>query len=250
VYLLGIDCNYVEILDEAEKGQGTELTIVKTPKDNPNYFFDDYQQPGDQYNIPNPNRDVHLESWREIAERLLGSHCRVLNPNLLSKVDAIDFCDIDALLSGGRSVQLRRERMFLYNFILNNGLASAAGQARLLVVDSDSLFPRQLFEEYDTPVDMIDGPISPECLEGVSFLHLGRQGAAGDALQTLAGLKQPPEVVEIRCAEASSGGEWRGCGSPAPGTNARLCPGLGASAVPANDRATRRTAARCRARVR
>jgi hypothetical protein len=77
------------------------------------------------------------------------------------------------------------------------------------VVDSDSLFPRQLFEEYDTPVDMIDGPISPECLEGVSFLHLGRQGAAGDALQTLAGLKQPPEVVEIRCAEASSGGEWR-----------------------------------------
>ena len=50
---IGIDANYQEILRESTKVGKFELEINSTPKYNPNYFFDDYQQAGDEYNIPN-----------------------------------------------------------------------------------------------------------------------------------------------------------------------------------------------------
>lgn len=65
VYLLGIDCKYVEILPEAthmtNNKKDVRLRMTKTPKHNPNYFFDGYQQAGDLYHIPNPVRNIHLE---------------------------------------------------------------------------------------------------------------------------------------------------------------------------------------------
>lgn len=53
ISVIGVDANYQEILKEATKAGKIELSINKTPKYNPNYFFDDYQQAGDEYNIPN-----------------------------------------------------------------------------------------------------------------------------------------------------------------------------------------------------
>ena len=100
IYLLGIDCNYVEIIPEAKRGGGTELEIVKAPEENPNYFFADYQKPGDKFNIPNPNRAIHLHSWREVAVRLDPS-TRILNANPVSKVDAFDFCSFNDVENGG-----------------------------------------------------------------------------------------------------------------------------------------------------
>ncbi|HML91678.1 hypothetical protein [Methyloceanibacter sp.] len=100
IFLLGIDCNYVEIIPEAKRGGGIELEIVKAPEENPNYFFADYQQPGDKFNIPNPNRAIHLHSWREVAVRLDPS-TRILNANPVSKVDAFDFCSFDDVESRG-----------------------------------------------------------------------------------------------------------------------------------------------------
>ena len=101
ICLLGIDANYVEILPAAKLGHGTQLEIVEGIQQNPNYFFDDYQQVGDKYNIPNPTRPIHLDSWREIAERLIDTECKVWNGNPASKVDAFPFCDFARLENEG-----------------------------------------------------------------------------------------------------------------------------------------------------
>ncbi|MCR9260203.1 MAG: glycosyltransferase [Pseudomonadaceae bacterium] len=95
IYMLGIDCNYVERVDGSrDVGRGTELEIVEE-SDNPNYFFKGYQQKGDRYNVPNPDRDIHMASWREVSQRIHRVQKSILNANLLSKVDSIDFCSFD-----------------------------------------------------------------------------------------------------------------------------------------------------------
>jgi len=64
LYLIGIDCKYTEIIPEAKKISNIKLQIVKTPIFNPNYFFDDYQQVGDIYHIPNPHGNIHLNIFK------------------------------------------------------------------------------------------------------------------------------------------------------------------------------------------
>lgn len=108
IFLLGIDCNYVEIVDGAARGKGTELEIVEE-KPNPNYFFDGYQRKGDKYNIPNPSREIHLESWREVSRLVEHTPAVILNANLLSKVDAFDFCRFEDVESQGSVAIIKRE---------------------------------------------------------------------------------------------------------------------------------------------
>lgn len=91
IYLLGVDCNYQEVVAGAAKKGGYELEIVED-SDNPNYFFDGYQRKGDAYNLPNPFKDLHLRSWRAVAETLVDSEATIRNANLESKVDCFDFC--------------------------------------------------------------------------------------------------------------------------------------------------------------
>jgi hypothetical protein len=67
--LIGIDCKYVD-LPEWKKLGDTKigLEMASTPQSNPNYFFDDYQQKGDLFNIPNPEEhgfNLHLEAVRQ-----------------------------------------------------------------------------------------------------------------------------------------------------------------------------------------
>lgn len=67
IYLSGIDASYVEVISEAQHtGVGLELKIGAEVSQNPNYFFNDYQKPGDVYQIPNPERhfgNLHLQSF-------------------------------------------------------------------------------------------------------------------------------------------------------------------------------------------
>lgn len=113
IFLLGIDCNYVEFVEGARHVSGIELELGRTPSKNPNYFFADYQQSGDRYNVPNPDREVHLESWREVAE-LLPSHVKVLNANTKSRVDAFDFCTFDSVEQGEEVQVISREEVLPY----------------------------------------------------------------------------------------------------------------------------------------
>ncbi len=88
--LLGIDCDYVEQVSGA-KLDGRALEIATTPESNPNYFFDGYQVAGDRYNVPNPQPDLHIRSWRAVAPYLKDTGVRVWNCNPVSLVDAFDF---------------------------------------------------------------------------------------------------------------------------------------------------------------
>jgi hypothetical protein len=100
IYVLGVDCNYIEIVPGAERREGTTLEIT-SGADNPNYFFTGYQQIGDKYNLPNTSRDLHLDSWRAAALSIREYGARVLNANLQSRVDAFDFCRLESVESGG-----------------------------------------------------------------------------------------------------------------------------------------------------
>ena len=86
LYLIGIDLRYVEIIPEAEPTEGTGLRIKQTPRHNPNYFFDSYQQTGDLYNIPNPsdhNGRLHADAFTDIRDDFahFGVDCRVYTAN-------------------------------------------------------------------------------------------------------------------------------------------------------------------------
>ena len=69
VSMAGFDCDYTEIIPECDKQEDGTLIIKNTPKFNPNYFFDTYQQKGDIYNVPN-GKKVHLNSWVELSNSI------------------------------------------------------------------------------------------------------------------------------------------------------------------------------------
>jgi len=77
IILLGVDCNYVEFIDGCEK-DGVGLKIKETPDKNPNYWFDDYQQAGDEYNVPR-GLDFHLPTWNAFAYRAAHANVEVVN---------------------------------------------------------------------------------------------------------------------------------------------------------------------------
>tara|TARA_R110000737_G_scaffold107127_1_gene139859 strand:- start:223 stop:1524 length:1302 start_codon:yes stop_codon:yes gene_type:complete len=70
VNLLGMDCKYVEFLPECIELKDKTLKIIKQPKENPNYYFDDYQRVGDIYNKPNVDR-VMKQSWFDLRNIFL-----------------------------------------------------------------------------------------------------------------------------------------------------------------------------------
>ena len=79
--------NYVEMIPECEELEDSTLIIKETPKENPNYFIDDYQQAGDIYNKPNCNR-VHKQSWEDLTFLLTGFvHLNRMPMNVYSYTD-------------------------------------------------------------------------------------------------------------------------------------------------------------------
>jgi hypothetical protein len=99
VFLLGADCNYVEIVPGAERENGNVLRIAR-PEDNPNYFFADYQRVGDRYHVPNIGGDTHLASWRLAAAVADETGAVVYNLSARSRIGVFDFVSVDDWLSG------------------------------------------------------------------------------------------------------------------------------------------------------
>lgn len=112
IVLLGVDANYVPIIDEAQQREGHVLEIVETPQANPNYFFDEYQQKGDLYNIPNhqsdPSKWTHLASWRGLHMPLGLVDALVVNASPQSQVDAFPRCTFEEALP--LIAQMREEK--------------------------------------------------------------------------------------------------------------------------------------------
>jgi hypothetical protein len=98
IILLGIDAYYpVPILPESHiiithKIGTTTAKIHETPKYNPNYFFDDYQQTGDTYSQTFDANDRHRYTWEYIPKIMHDMHVQVVNANPKSKIDGFPKC--------------------------------------------------------------------------------------------------------------------------------------------------------------
>jgi hypothetical protein len=85
IILLGADCNYVDMVDGAKK-VGNKLVMEKTPEKNPNYAWDDYNQKGDEYNIP--RADVfQMPGWKALANYCAAHGVQVVNCSMESKIE-------------------------------------------------------------------------------------------------------------------------------------------------------------------
>ena len=78
IILLGVDCNYVEFVDGCKKDGPGGLVMEKTPNKNPNYWFDDYQQKGDEYNVP-AGLSFHMPTWNKLAYRAAHADVEMIN---------------------------------------------------------------------------------------------------------------------------------------------------------------------------
>ncbi len=108
VFLLGADCDYVEIVPGAER-MGENVLRIARSADNPNYYFDDYQRVGDLYHVPNVGGETHLTSWRSAASVASEQGAVVYNLSPASRVDAFDFARSEDWTSGRRLTIVPRE---------------------------------------------------------------------------------------------------------------------------------------------
>src|SRR3546814_11883243 len=90
VFLMGVDLDYVEKLPEAELKGGRVLEIKSDPEDNPNYFFEDYQQAGDRYNHPNRHPNMTVRSWNNNNDSLGTFPLRCRNLTGETAISSID----------------------------------------------------------------------------------------------------------------------------------------------------------------
>jgi uncharacterized Rossmann fold enzyme len=67
---IGIDCNYINHIPGSKKLENHKLIISEDMNINQNYFFDDYQQKGDIYQVPDVNKDFHLRCINSIYNDL------------------------------------------------------------------------------------------------------------------------------------------------------------------------------------
>jgi glycosyltransferase involved in cell wall biosynthesis len=110
--LIGIDANYVELLPEATRlgsGKDLRLELTSTPRFNPNYFFAEYQQAGDRYNVPNDpvylqntGGLVHVDALREAAKDVsrLGYRMKVVDTSPISSHGVFPKAELDRLFAG------------------------------------------------------------------------------------------------------------------------------------------------------
>lgn len=100
--LLGIDCNYVEQISEAVVGKQYELVVNKDVTRNPNYFFDNYQEKNEKYQVPNPtvhSGNLHLQSFIALRQDIIVSKQPIeimvgARESLLSKFNLFPLLDV------------------------------------------------------------------------------------------------------------------------------------------------------------
>ena len=83
--LMGIDARYVEKVPAATKGRGLQMQI-EAEAPNPNYYFDNYQKPGDRFSVPNPRPGTHALAWHRVAQKSLDGGFDILNASEGSKL--------------------------------------------------------------------------------------------------------------------------------------------------------------------
>lgn len=91
IILLGCDANYTEVIDGAKQEERNKNRIYmdRTPEKNTNYWFDDYQQEGDRFNLPN-TAGCQLPAWDRLASTIstLNVNAEIINCSPITKIDA------------------------------------------------------------------------------------------------------------------------------------------------------------------
>ena len=85
IILIGVDQNYIEFV-EGSKKIGNQLQMEKTPDTNPNYWFDDYQQKGDIYNVPQLNK-WQKPAWESFANKAKKRGIDIVNCSPISTLN-------------------------------------------------------------------------------------------------------------------------------------------------------------------
>jgi hypothetical protein len=87
IILLGCDGNYVEQLPETRliDASTKTLQILKTPEKNPNYWFDNYQEKGEIYSLPDGN-NCHMKGWELLYQASKIHNIKIINENPESKI--------------------------------------------------------------------------------------------------------------------------------------------------------------------
>lgn len=87
IILLGCDCNYVEEVDGVkhyDPSKYNRLELTKTLNHNPNYWFNDYQQKGDRFNLPGTSK-FQMGSWENIS-KFHPKKMKILNCSSISEI--------------------------------------------------------------------------------------------------------------------------------------------------------------------
>jgi hypothetical protein len=98
IILLGCDANYVEVVEGAKQETNkNKLLMDRTPTENPNYWFSDYQQQGDKFNLPN-TLGCQLPAWGRLDRTMnrLNIEAEIINCSPISKIKdfkKMDLCD-------------------------------------------------------------------------------------------------------------------------------------------------------------
>lgn len=98
ILLVGVDVNYVERIQESFEVRPGWLGIKKQPEKNPNYWFDDYQRPGDIYNLPRVDQFLK-PTWRNFAVEAKNLGVTILNCSPISELDCFEKVDLKKALS-------------------------------------------------------------------------------------------------------------------------------------------------------
>lgn len=88
IVLLGCDCNYVEEIDGVKHYDEQFISRIELTKNldkNPNYWFSEYQQKGDRFNLPG-NDKFQMGSWKNIS-KYYPKDVEILNASNISKIE-------------------------------------------------------------------------------------------------------------------------------------------------------------------
>ena len=87
IVLIGVDQNYTERVPGAiPHPNGSGLVMEYTPESNPNYWFDDYQKEGDNYNAPQLNT-YQKPAWESFSTKAKNQGIEIVNCSSISTLE-------------------------------------------------------------------------------------------------------------------------------------------------------------------
>ena len=99
IYLIGVDGYKKDIINEASKlNVGAQLIVKETPKNNPNYFFDDYQRKNDIYNRVQQDK-FQKPGWELVGKITKKNNIKVFNMSNREYIKCFDFIDLKKFYS-------------------------------------------------------------------------------------------------------------------------------------------------------